>query len=385
MFARLQRRKYRAIVISRGPDKKLLQRCTDQLQGIWRNSLMTSKPARRRRLTAVTVGLVLAIGTVDFLLGFEVSLLVFYCLPVVLGTATVNWKFGVSVAFASVGSWLVGDIAAGAHYGNWVIPWWNALIALGTYLLVVWLFSAVQTLQREMEERILQRTAALTEEIVERERLERVILEIGEKERSSIGRELHDDLGQHLTGTALAAQVLGEKLQANLADEQVDAWRIVRLVEEGIEKTRRLAKGLLLAEIERDGLREALHEYAATAADQFRIICLFRCDETTDPIDSDVATQFFRIAQESVRNAVCHGKAKLVEITIQSSAGSLILTVRDDGSGLPPPDKRGQGLGLRIMAYRAEMINASFRIEGLTGSGTLVECCLQSNPTFLDA
>ncbi len=346
---------------------------------------MTSIPARRRRLTAVTVGLVLAIGTLDFLLGFEVSLLVFYCLPVVLGTATINWKFGVAVAFASVGSWLVGDIAAGAHYGNWVIPWWNALIALSTYLLVVWLFSAVQTLQREMEERILQRTAALTEEIVERERLERVILEIGEKERSSIGRELHDDLGQHLTGTALAAQVLGEKLQANLADEQVDAWRIVRLVEEGIEKTRRLAKGLLLAEIEPDGLREALHEYAATAAEQFRIICLFRCDEVTDSIDSDVATQFFRITQESVRNAVCHGKAKLVEISLQSSADSLILTIRDDGSGLPPPDERGQGLGLRIMAYRAEMINASFRIEGIRGGGTLVECRLPHDLTPPDA
>jgi len=218
-----------------------------------------------------TLLLVAVIGVLDFLLGFEVSMLVFYCLPVILGTAAAGWRLGATVAFTSVATWIIGDLAAGAHFSSWVVPWWNALIALSTYLIMVWLFSNVRSLQRDMEERIRQRTAALTEEIARRERLEKVILDISERERANIGRDLHDDLGQHLTGTALAGQVLGEKLQSRQAEEETEAWRIVRLVEEGIEKTRRLAKGLLLAEVEREGLREALLEYAATAAEQFRI------------------------------------------------------------------------------------------------------------------
>jgi len=347
-----------------------------RLRGFWRSILVSADSRLRQRLVLATLLLVSAIGALDFLLGFEISILVFYCLPVILGTAASGWRFGVTIAIACVATWIAGDLAAGAHYSHWVVPWWNALIALGTYLIIVWLFSTVRVLQREMENRIRQRTAALTEEIGERERLEKVILDIGERERGSIGRDLHDDLGQHLTGTALATQVLVEKLQARHADEEADAWRIVRLVEEGIEKTRRLAKGLLVAEMEREGLRAALHEYAVTATEQFRVDCWFHCDEETDCPDNSAAAHLFRIAQESVRNAVAHGKAKRVEIALACSADGLTLTIRDDGSGLPPSEERGQGLGLRIMAHRAKMIHARFRVEALPGGGTLVECQL---------
>ena len=362
------------------PEYSTSRPITRWLQRIWWNSLVTSDPKVRRRLAAVTLALIFFIGALDFLLGFEVSLLVFYCLPVVLGTAALSWRFGVAMSFLSVATWIAGDLAAGAHYHSWVVPWWNTLIALSTYLIIVWLFSTVRTLQRDMEQRIQQRTAALTNEIIERERLEKVILEIGERERSSIGRDLHDDLGQHLTGTALALQVLGEKLQAREAGEAKDVRRIVDLVEEGIEKTRRLAKGLLLAEIERNGLRSALLEYAATAGEQFRINCSFECDEAVDCMESSVATHLFRITQESVRNAVRHGKAKWVEISLKSSDGRLVLTIEDDGSGLPPSDQRGQGLGLQIMEHRAGMIRASFKVEAVADGGTRVECRFPADP-----
>ena len=305
-------------------------------------------------------------------------MLVFYCLPVILGTAAAGWRLGATVAFTSVATWIIGDLAAGAHFSSWVVPWWNALIALSTYLIMVWLFSNVRSLQRDMEERIRQRTAALTEEIARRERLEKVILDISERERANIGRDLHDDLGQHLTGTALAGQVLGEKLQSRQAEEETEAWRIVRLVEEGIEKTRRLAKGLLLAEVEREGLREALLEYAATAAEQFRIKCEFHSDGEVDCRDRSIAAHLFRITQESVRNAVIHGRAKRVEISLAASTNGLVLTIRDNGSGLPPPHQRGEGLGLQIMAHRAAMIHARFKVEGVPEGGTLVECQLPS-------
>ncbi len=356
-----------------------------RLTNLAKNILVSSDQRLRRQLALIALLLIALIGALDFLFSFEFSLSVFYCLPVVLGTAAAGWRFGSTIAVICVAIGIAGDLAAGAHYSHWIVPCWNATIALSTYLIIVWLFSSVRSLQREMEQRIQQRTVALTEVISERERLEKVILEIGERERSSIGRDLHDDLGQHLTGTALAGQVLGEKLQARQATETSDAWRIVRLVEEGIEKTRRLARGLLLAEVERNGLRAALQEYAVTAAEQFHVKCQFQGDDETDCTAGSEATHLYRITQESVRNAVQHGKATHVKISLTSCDDCLILSVDDDGTGLPPPPQRGQGLGLRIMAHRAGIIHARFKVEAQLGGGTLVECRLPHASIHFDA
>lgn len=342
----------------------------------WGQRVVVSQdPKQRQILALVTVALVLGIGLVDFFLGFEISLLVFYCLPVLLAVAARGWRFGVLIAFASVATWTFGDIAAGANYTQRLVPWWNAAIALGTYLIVVWLFHLVQTLLREMEDRVRDRTAALTAEIRERERLEKTVLEITERERRSIGHDLHDGLGQHLTGTAFAGQVLGEKLQArNLPEEEADAWKIVRLVEEGIEKTRLLAKGLLLAEIRHEGLASALHELALATSTQFRVSCTFATEGKCDVAEDGAATQLLRIAQEAVRNAIRHGGARKVDLRLAGDADAIVLTVRDYGHGFVRDAARRDGLGLRIMAHRAHIIGAEFTIAGVPDQGTLV-CC----------
>lgn len=342
---------------------------------------LVTEPRRRRRLAGTTVALMLVIGTLDLVLGFEVSLLVFYCLPVVLGSAALGWRFGVAMAFSSVGLWLAGDVAAGARYSTWIVPGWNALIALSTYLIIVWLFATVQTLQSEMQERVRQRTEALTAEIAERQRLEKALLEIGERERSSLGRQLHDNLGQHLTGTAFASQVLGEKLQALGLAEQADAWKIVALVEEGIEKTRQLAKGLLLVEVQRDGLVDALQDLAVETTKQFRVACEFRLQGDGLVAESGAATHLLHIAQEAVRNAVHHGKPRRIAINLTGGPGGLDLTVRDDGTGLPPSSTRGDGLGLRIMAHRAQIIGGEFSIVAARDGGTVVRCALSQPPS----
>lgn len=347
----------------------------------WRRVLTSDEPAFRRRLAAITVVLVLGIGVVDFLVGFEISVLVFYCLPVMLAVAALDWRFGAFVSFVSVATWMLGDIAAGANYSTGLVPWWNAGIALGTYLIVVWLFHIVRTLQREMEARVADRTAALTAEIRERERLEKAVLEISERERRSIGHDLHDGLGQHLTGTAFAGQVLGEKLQAKLLrEEEADAWKIVRLVEDGIEKTRRLAKGLLLAEIEHDGLVDALQELATDVTTQFGVTCKFRASGDCDVPEGGVATHLLRIAQEAVRNGIRHGHARRVELSLTGQPADLTLQVRDFGTGLPAPEQRGDGLGLRIMAHRARMIGGVFAVAAAEGGGTIVTCRLRRFP-----
>jgi signal transduction histidine kinase len=340
----------------------------------WRSVIAQSDPRLRARLIAATFAMIAIIGAVDFASGFQLSLLVFYFLPVCVAVAAVGRGFGIVIAFVSVATWLVADFAAGAHYANPLVPGWNALIALGTYLVVVWLFGIVLGLHREMEERVRQRTAALTEEIAERERLERALLEVSERERRSIGHDLHDGLSQHLTGTSLVAQAVEARLSARQAPEAAEVRRVVALIEEGIEETRSLAKGLLLPEIERDGLVLALQELAGAVRSQYRVECELVCGDEIPAGGNGMATQFYHIAQEAARNAVRHGAARAVAIRLSARNGTVSLAVTDNGTGLPPSARRGQGLGLRIMAHRAALIGARFAIESPSSGGTRVTC-----------
>ncbi len=344
--------------------------------GFWRHMLAPSGPRRERRYMALAVGLVGVIGFADFLTGFELSFLVFYLVPVCIAVAAVGWRLGTLTAVLSVVTWLASDYAAGASFENSFVPVWNALIALGTYLIVVWLLASVIGLQREMEERVRQRTASLTEEIAERVRLEKAVLEITERERRAIGHDLHDGLSQHLTGTSLVAQAFGTRIAAHAPQDAAEMRKIVGLIEQGIEQTRSLAKGLLLAEIERDGLVNALHDLAATLRVQSRIDCEFSCETEGSLEESGTATHLYRIAAEAARNALRHGRAKRIDLRLSAAGGFLVLAVRDDGSGLPPPASRGQGLGLRIMAHRAAIIGAALSFEAAPPSGTLVTCRL---------
>jgi signal transduction histidine kinase len=360
--------------------RRALRPLNNWIDGFWRRILATSDASRKKGYMAAVFGLVAVIGIADYLTGFELSLLVFYFLPVCLAVAAVGWRFGTLVAVLSVATWLLGDFAAGASFANPLVPGWNAAIALGTYLVVVWLLASVMALHREMEERVRQRTAALTDEIAERVRLEKVVLEITERERRAIGHDLHDGLSQHLTGTALVAEALGARLAPHSPEDAAEMRKIVGLVEQGIEQTRRLAKGLLLAEIERDGLVTALHDLAATIRAQSRGACEFTCATTVRLDESGTATHLFRIAEEATRNALRHGRPSRIDIDLRIDGPFLVLSVRDNGRGLPGPPARGQGLGLRIMAHRAAIIGAKLAIDAAPDGGTLVVCQLPHAP-----
>lgn len=348
-----------------------------RVRELWSGAVSREDPRLTRQLTFATCALLVAIGIIDYLLGFEYSCVVFYFLPIALGTIARGWPFGLAIAFASIGSWMAGDLVEGKNHATVIVTTWNIGLAVITYGVLIVLLSSILALQRDLELRVRQRTAALTAEIAERVRLEKIVLETSERERRSIGRDLHDGLGQHLTGTALTGQILVEKLRERGAAEAVDARKVVGLVKAGIEQTRSLAKGLLLAEVEPEGLLAALQEFAASMSTPAGVTCAFHCGDTFTLPEGGSATHLYRIAQEAVRNAVRHGRARRVELTLfVSDDGLLNLTVRDDGSGLPPPEARGDGLGLRIMAHRAAIIGGTFTIENLPEGGTIASCSL---------
>jgi len=329
---------------------------------------MWSKPL----VAAICVVLVALIGMLDYLTGYEISFFVIYLIPVLLAVWRVGVRFAVLVSLISVATWLSSNIAAGLHFSNWFVPVWNSMVTITFYLLAVRLF----VLHRELEDRVRQRTAALTQEMQERRRLEKELLEAGEREQRRIGHDLHDSLCQHLTGTALAGQVLGKKLADKSLPEAAAANHLVELVEEGIELTRKIARGLHPVELQAESFADNFRELAVTAGERFNVSCKFECPQPVLLQDPSAVTHLYRIAQEAITNAVRHGKARHINICLDSESDETVLTVTDDGSGLPEIARTNQGMGLRIMAYRASMVGAAFNIERLPMRGTRITCTL---------
>lgn len=328
----------------------------------------------RALLISVSLAALALIGTVDYLTGFNLSFAVFYLLDIGFAAWVIGRGFALALSALSIIISIAGDWAAGAQYSTVLIPIWNALILTVVYVMVVWLFGALRGAQQELERKVDQRTSALMREIGERERLEKEILEISEREQRRIGHDLHDGLCQHLTATAMAGQVLGEKLAARSLAESRDAAEIVRLIEEGIAMTRNMAHGIAPLEMESEGLITALRGLAANVSRMFKVACKLECDPPPLIEDADAATHLYRIAQEAVHNALRHGKPRQIVMSLSCVRDGAELTVEDDGTGLPENWQSGRGLGTRIMAHRAGMIGGVLSIEPNPTGGTFVKC-----------
>ncbi len=224
----------------------------------------------------------------------------------------------------------------------------------------------------ETEEGVLVSSAI--RDISERQRLEKTILESGESERRRIGQDLHDGLGQLLTGVAFMGKVLQERLAETSQPEAAAASKIVGLVNDAIKMTRELARGLLPVVSESHGLMAALEHWAAEVRDLFRVNCRFECPEPLEVRDASLSDHLYRLTQEAVNNAMRHGRAKNVTITLASTKGGGALTIRDDGRGFDPAASGSRGLGLRIMNYRAKMIGGSVEVSSSPGLGCTVSC-----------
>jgi PAS domain S-box-containing protein len=224
----------------------------------------------------------------------------------------------------------------------------------------------------ETEEGLLVSSAI--RDISDRKRLEKTILDISEREQRRIGQDLHDGLGQHLTGIAFMAKVQEQKLAEKNAPEAADAAKIVALVNDAILKTRELARGLLPVVSEAHGLMSALQLYAAEIEDLFGIGCRFQCEEAVLIHDGPVATHLYHITQEAVNNAIKHGHAKNILIRLFAGEHEGTLIVKDDGVGIERPKVPHTGVGLHIMNYRAGMIGGNLEVRRDQPRGTIVTC-----------
>lgn len=328
--------------------------------------------ASRVSVAVVSLSWVGVVGLADYWTGYEWSMLIFYLIPITLGTWFVGRNYGMFLSALSVAASVVSDIASGIPE----VRYWNEAVGLTSYVIFVWLLARWRSSLLQMDERVRLRTADLQEEILERMRLEKEMTEVTERERRRLGHDLHDSLCQHLTGTALTAQVLRAKLAAKLSDEATEAGKLVELIEEGIDLTRSLARGLFSPDLEQGGLAVALEGLAHNTQERTGIHCEFYHDENqTEAADAAVLTQFYRIAQEAVANAVKHARARRIVIELDAADEELKLNIFDDGVGLGDASETN-GLGLKMMRHEANLIGADFRASRNSPAGTVISCVL---------
>ena len=335
-------------------------------------------PARCSRATILAISglLLLLIGLADYLITWEISLAIVYVYPIAIAAWYVGAGWAYAFSLVSIVLFTAGDVAQGQPYSSWLIPEWNAFIRLALYAVVIQLLTHIRSLTEDLEIRVFQRTSDLRKEIGARERLERELLEVGARERRRLGFDLHDGLCQHLTGTALAVHVLKEKLASRGMPEAKEAAKAVDLIEDGIMLSRKMAKGLQPVEMHAGGLMQALQEFAASTTDLFKVNCKFECESPILVADVSTADHLYHIAREATGNGIKHGHARNVVITLEAHEDGSLLTITDDGKGIPMPLPKNGGMGLTIMAQRAKLIGATFDIRRNEPGGTLISCCL---------
>jgi len=209
-------------------------------------------------------------------------------------------------------------------------------------------------------------------------RLEREIVNICEEEQRRIGQDLHDGLCQYLAGLTCGASSLRDDLEKlHVRAEANTASELVKLLQDAVAQTRDLAHELVPAKVNRLGLVLALESLAQSVGRLHGVTCSFQFHGGSPNWDDQAAIHLYRIAQEAINNATRHGKARNILVFLEAADHSISLRVLDDGVGVS--ESCSEGVGLRIMRYRAQSIGGEVTVERRNGPGTTVSCTVRTN------
>jgi signal transduction histidine kinase len=322
---------------------------------------------KSRILGLVGLLLIPLVGLSHYAAGTEISFAVFYLPPL----AMAGWFGGrIFCCFAAIETaivWFAADEARMAYLPDPAIHYWSILVRLLIYTVVASLIALLRERRDELQLAVQRKTARLQQETAARTRAEREILKISNREQQRFAYDLHDGLGQQLAAVALRAELLQEEL--NGAEISQEAAAIVGLIREAARQTRLTAHTLDASEI--GDLDVALQKFAASVK---KVRVQYRNgSDAWLPVSPAVAVHLYRIAQEAVHNAVEHGAAREVQIDLSSEDGHVMLRIRDDGRGFDST-RGSNGMGLRIMQYRAHRTNGWCSVASQPGRGTIVTC-----------
>lgn len=260
------------------------------------------------------------------------------------------------------------------------------------------------TVERAVQERtgeLRTANAELERAMAERRRLEREVLEIAAQEKQRVGRDLHDSLGQKLTGATYLSRALAEELTEAGSPHRDAAAKINETLKEATAQSRRIARGLSPVDLSAGGLADALRGLAEEISSIYGVTVTFHGDDAPGVPDGAMAAHLYQIAQEAMNNAIRHGKATEIAVVLEKTGEDGVmeqwsdgkaahhsttpplqsspaphgeLVIEDNGSGLPAGATQNGGMGLRIMRYRAGLIGGDLKIERGREGGTVVVC-----------
>lgn len=310
-----------------------------------------------------SVGLV---GWLDFQTGWELSLFIFYAIPIVFAVWWSGTSAGVATALICGLTWWLANEPT-HPYKTQLGYFWAMVSRLFYFFMVV---VAVVAARRRQDI-----DAARIKMLEEHHQLEQDIVAVSDFEQQRIGQDLHDGLCQMLAAIGCATRILADDLKARGLPEADDA----HLIEENIQRTvleaRNLARGIFPVHVDRDGLATALADLARFTSRMTGVSIEFHESVDVGINDPAIAMNLYRIAQEAVSNAVRHGEASRIDITLAKEGDSLILSVRDNGRGfVTRVGNAAKGMGLRVMRYRARCVSGELQISNAPGKGVLVSC-----------
>lgn len=231
-----------------------------------------------------------------------------------------------------------------------------------------------------LEELIRKRTLALAEtnlslrrEIEKRQTAQNAIINISTREQQRIGQNMHDTLGQNIVAARFMVDALERDIAASVPESIPRTRQLSKMLNDIMEQARSLAHGLMIVDLREGGLAYALSKHAKKTSDLFPVKCFFRQIDDFPEIEQPVTLQLYYIAQEALNNAIRHGKASLIRISLHRRYGIPRMTIVDNGSGFIPEAAEG-GMGLKIMQHRAESIGAELIVWSRCGIGTCIIC-----------
>jgi PAS domain S-box-containing protein len=245
---------------------------------------------------------------------------------------------------------------------------------------------AAEVLSAEIELSGEKRILFVVQDVSERKQLESEIIEITNRERRRLGADLHDGLGQELTGISLMLRSLAKRagLAAFAAVPELD--EIITLVNHAIQSARKMALGISPVTLERGGLLPALQTLIGWSRASYSVdVRLSLSVRSPLLIGESAAAHLYLIVQEAINNAVKHGRARSIAVTVRTNRARLSLSITDDGVGIPENPARGAGMGLKLMEYRCAVIGGVMKIKRLPDGGTRIRCVCQQGPARRDS
>lgn len=323
-------------------------------------------------VAALCLAGLLFIGMVDYAIGYRVSLLFFYAIPVGVAALYVGPVTAAVLALVAVVLSKAGDWLSGMPYPGHSILFWNCTIPFTFFLIVIAALGLLNKIRKKLEITVRQRNTDLRAEVLRRGRLENDVIELSDREHRRFGLELHNLVSHELAGIAinihLLAQNLGNPAEAERARAVADE------VDRALTRARNIARSYFALGFDVSGMAQALREIASRTEKLHCVTCSVRCPDDLVIDREDVATHLYRIAQEALQNAVQHAAASRIDISLERVGDHFRLVVEDNGKGLSPALGKKNKPGLSVMAYRAETIGGELRMERPADGGTRVLC-----------